>query len=761
MNEKISIKYYLLSVVVPIVCIFVVFGYTIKYIDDKINFVEYELVGLKKANEIHNIVVYLQRLRGISSMNIASNKYDLIKKEYTHKTQDNLNKLEMNLKVNQIQYLPTSLILDFTSSIKYTFKNQDRYSKNDLFQKYSDINQKSFILQKEIALHSNLKLDNEEYTNMLIEVVIYQIPELVEYMGQLRALLTSKGGKVITKREFVDLSNRISVIRDLYNALSFNMKHILKLKIKEKENLNKQYVTSRISKDRLINHVYTNFEKKITLNNSEQIYEFFTLNINSMIDLYSLNTKLLKKALTHRLNNEIQLKNYIIIFGLLSIVFILYNFFNYYRKNSDLINTIKIKNKDLNTFKTVLDEVGAYVFTKDLNGCYTFANNLVLELFNKSIKDVLGKDDTHFFDLKSSNELRENDIRVLQYGEVIEKEEKNIIKETGETRIYLSVKKPLYSENNEIIGMCGISTDITERKNLESKMSEQKYLLDTILNNVDAYIYMKDSNRNFRYANTKVAELFNKPIEDIIDKKDTEVLPLDMANTFWELDKKVFESNEKQADEESIVDPKGEMKHYWSVKLPFTLNEEKMLIGFSSDITEVYLLKEELKKLSITDSLTNLYNKRHFDDIATSEYRRSIRHHIDMSIVILDIDFFKKINDTYGHASGDVILQTASNNCKSLIRTEDTLCRIGGEEFAILLPNTKISAAVDLAERIRIFQEKQILTGDWQGDIKITFSLGVSQLKSTDNSYEDILLRADQALYKAKDVGRNRVISFE
>ena len=760
MSEKISIKYYLLSVVVPIICIFVVFGYTIKYIDDKIDFVENELVGLKKVNEIHNIVVYLQRLRGITRMNIPSNKYDLIKKEYIHKTKNNINKLEMNLKVNHIQYLPSSVVSEFVLSIKQVFKNQDTYSKNEIFQKYTDINERSFFVQKEIALHSNLKLDNKEYTNMLIEIIIYQIPELIEHMGQLRALLTSIGGKIITKREFVDLSNRISIIRNLYNSLSFNMKHILKLNIKEKENLNKQYVTSSISKDRLINYIYASFEKNITLNNSEQIYEFFTLNIDSMIDLYSLNSKILKKSLTHRFNAQIELKNYIIIFGFLCIMFILYNFFNFYRKNNDLINTIKIKNKDLNTLKIALDEVGAYVFTKDLNGCYTFANNLVLELFNKPLKDIVGKDDTCFFDLELSNGLRENDIRVLQHGEVIEKEEKNIIKETGETRIYWSVKKPLYSENNEIIGMCGISTDITERKNLESKMFEHKYLLDTILNNVDAYIYMKDSNRNFRYANKKVAELFNKPIEDIIDKKDTEVLPLDMANTFWELDKKVFESNKKQAAEESIIDPKGEMKHYWSVKLPFSLNEEKMLIGFSSDITEVYLLKEELKKLSITDPLTSLYNKRHFQDISTAEFNRSIRHNFDMSMILLDIDFFKKVNDKYGHIVGDVILQEASKSCNSLIRVEDTLFRIGGEEFVILLPQTNINAAVELAQRIRVFQEKQILVGNWEGSINITFSLGVSHLKSSDTSYEDILLRADKALYKAKDSGRNRVNIF-
>jgi len=761
MIEKISIKYYLLSVIVPIACIFFVFGYALKYVDDEITFKEYELIGLKKAKEIQDTVIYLQRLRGITRMNNFSNKYDVIKKEYIHKAKQNINKLEKNLNTNERNHFSSLSITGFVTSIRNIFKNQDKYSKDKIFESYSTINEKSFLLQKEIALHSKLKLDNDKYTNMLIETVVYQLPELIEYMGQLRALLTSKGEGIISKREFVDLSNRISVIRDLVNALDFNMKHVLELEMNEKKSLNSKYSNAINSKNKLINYVYSNFETNKPLDNSENIYEFFTLNINSMIELYSFNVQLVQNSLEQRLNREIELKQYLIIFGFLCILFIVYNFLNYYRKNNDLILTIKRTNKDLKTFKIVMDEVGAYVFTKDLNGCYTFANNLVLGLFNKPLNDVLGEDDSHFFDLELSHELRENDIRVLKHGEVIEKEEKNIIKDTGEIRVYWSVKKPIYDSSGNIIGMCGISTDITKRKTLENKVIEQKYLLDTILDNVDAYIYMKDSNRHFCYVNAKVAKLFNKPIEDIIGKKDTEVLPKEMADIFWETDKKVFLTNKETSTEESITDPKGKMKHYWSVKLPYTLKEEKMLIGFSSDITEVYLLKEELKKLAITDALTNLYNKRHFIDIATSEFRRSIRHRIDMSIIILDIDFFKKINDTYGHAAGDKILQNAAQNCKSLIRTEDTLFRIGGEEFAILLPHTQISKAVDLAERIRINQENKILTGDWKGDIKITFSLGVSHRKSTDHSYEDILLRADKALYKAKDSGRNKVISYE
>ncbi len=425
-------------------------------------------------------------------------------------------------------------------------------------------------------------------------------------------------------------------------------------------------------------------------------------------------------------------------------------------------NNLKMKkyHNELESFKVILNDVGAYIYTKDINRCYTYANQLVLDLFNKPLGQVLGKDDTHFFDLELSNKLSENDIRVIEHEETIENEEKNIIKETGETKYYWTVKKPLYDSMDKVYGMSGISADISKLKNLERELVEQKNLLNIILDNVDAYIYMKDSNRYFRYVNSRVAELFGKKVKDIIGYKDTEVLPLDMADTFWEMDKKVFLSGIQQADEESITSPNGELKHYWSVKLPYTLeNDDKILIGFSSDITELHKLKEKLKYESITDSLTELHNRRHFTESCTHEYKRSIRHKLEMSIMIIDIDYFKKINDTYGHPVGDMVLQSMSKTCKSLIRDEDVLCRIGGEEFAILLPHTKIKDAVALAERIRKHQEAQLITGEWVGTINITFSIGVSCIIAGDKNYEDVFSRADIALYKAKESGRNKVVS--
>lgn len=424
--------------------------------------------------------------------------------------------------------------------------------------------------------------------------------------------------------------------------------------------------------------------------------------------------------------------------------------------DKNISNNLKL---ELQTLKTVLNEIGAYIYTKDINGCYTFANDLVLELFKAPLEDVIGKDDSHFFDLEISNELKKNDTRVLKYGEYIENEELNIIKATGETRIYWTVKRPLYDEKNNIIGMCGISTDITERISLEQDLKEKQYLLNTILDNIDAYVYMKDNKRTFKYVNSKVAKVFGYDnVNDIIGKRDIDVLSKDVADSFWQMDKKVFDSGEKQTAEEVFPDDEGNIRHYWSIKLPFKLDDNtNSLIGFSTDITELQILKEELRVQAITDYLTGAYNRRYFVKACENEFERTRRYNLDLSLLVLDIDWFKSVNDNYGHLVGDEVLIEIAKVCNSLKRVEDTFCRVGGEEFAIILPHTNLDSAIQLAKRISEYQNDNPVKGNFDGEINITFSIGVSSFNLNDKSYEDIFSRADDAMYEAKDTGRNRI----
>jgi len=287
----------------------------------------------------------------------------------------------------------------------------------------------------------------------------------------------------------------------------------------------------------------------------------------------------------------------------------------------------------LEWLRAVLDNVGAYVFTKDTAGRYTYANGKVCELFGQPLERIIGADDGEFFDMEKSLDLRRHDRRVLETGETIESEERNFLADTGDLKVYKSVKIPLRDQHDRIIGILGVSTDITE------------------------------------------------------------------------------------------------------------LNE----------------LREELLRQSRTDSLTGLFNRRFFLEVASRELARSRRYGEPLSVMLIDIDHFKHINDTHGHHAGDRVLCEMASLCAGQIRTSDVLARIGGEEFAVLLPNTVVEDGRKLAERLRTRVETTEHTGDWQGGIRHTISIGLAALGRDDGDFERLLMRADKALYRAKNEGRNRV----
>lgn len=412
----------------------------------------------------------------------------------------------------------------------------------------------------------------------------------------------------------------------------------------------------------------------------------------------------------------------------------------------------------IKALEEVVNNVGSYIFTKDMHGCYTFVNHAVEEVFNTSSEHIIGKDDSHFFDLKVYNQLKINDQKVLSEDTLISSEEVNLIKSTGELKTFHTVKKSLTNEFGKIIGMCGISTDISKQKELENTVKEQNKLLDAVLNNVDAYIYMKDDKRCFRYVNKKTAEMFGKSNEDIIGKLDSDVIGEEMANHFWQSDKLVFETNEKQRIEEVVDDGKGNIQHYLSMKMPYKLNEDSQaLIGFSTDVTELFNLKEEFKKQANTDALTGLYNRRYFFKHAEKEFSRAKRHGLDMTVMSIDIDYFKKINDNYGHPIGDKVLIELSKSILKNLRQEDILARVGGEEFSIILPETTLEQAKPVAQRICQTKNKFVVNEQSHEAIDIRVSVGLVSMKASDINFDDLFVRADNALYQAKETGRNKV----
>jgi diguanylate cyclase (GGDEF)-like protein len=166
---------------------------------------------------------------------------------------------------------------------------------------------------------------------------------------------------------------------------------------------------------------------------------------------------------------------------------------------------------------------------------------------------------------------------------------------------------------------------------------------------------------------------------------------------------------------------------------------------------------QQLKELSQTDALTGLANRRHLMDILATEFERSRRNDVHFSLLMIDLDHFKKVNDTYGHQEGDVVLRSLAELMLCHLRQYDTAARFGGEEFSLILPETDPVEAAGVAERMRKSIAKMAFTGEIE-KLQITASIGVATSPNPKiNHAEDLLRAADDALYEAKGNGRNRV----
>lgn len=163
-----------------------------------------------------------------------------------------------------------------------------------------------------------------------------------------------------------------------------------------------------------------------------------------------------------------------------------------------------------------------------------------------------------------------------------------------------------------------------------------------------------------------------------------------------------------------------------------------------------------LHQLANTDELTGLANRRQWFHTSQQEFSRIQRHHSELCIILIDLDHFKKINDSYGHQVGDEALQHTANIMQSQLRGESTLCRYGGEEFALLLPECQMDMAYMVAERVRRTLQNAPLRVSGE-KIKITASLGVAHSNGKESRLEEVIARADKALYQAKSEGRNKV----
>ena len=176
----------------------------------------------------------------------------------------------------------------------------------------------------------------------------------------------------------------------------------------------------------------------------------------------------------------------------------------------------------------------------------------------------------------------------------------------------------------------------------------------------------------------------------------------------------------------------------------------------ATKIIELEATRDALERLASSDALTNLCSRRRWYELASVEIERFRRYRRPVSVLVADLDYFKRVNDTFGHAAGDEVLKAFAQLLRDNSRTSDVIGRIGGEEFAVLMPETPLEAAHDVALRI-VSNCRSVTAGGPAAAVKFTCSIGAAEARADDGSIETVLARADAALYEAKRNGRDRV----
>ncbi len=264
-------------------------------------------------------------------------------------------------------------------------------------------------------------------------------------------------------------------------------------------------------------------------------------------------------------------------------------------------------------------------------------------------------------------------------------------------------------------------------------------------------IYPTGPNMGHQYAlESTVASIGRDPGNDIVVDNDS--VSRRHAKLTVESGQRIL--TDLQSTNGSYVNNKPILTHFLQngdqVKIGDTIF--KYIVG--SDVESAY--HEEIYLMTIKDGLTGTYNKRFFLDALEKEMSRAQRYDRNLSMLMLDLDHFKNVNDSYGHLAGDHVLQVMARLISTRARREEVFCRYGGEEFAILLPETTIAGALELAEQIRTLVQSHTFIFEGE-EIAITISIGVSTTRSDRLSASEFVKMADGELYKAKLDGRNCV----
>ncbi len=394
------------------------------------------------------------------------------------------------------------------------------------------------------------------------------------------------------------------------------------------------------------------------------------------------------------------------------------------------------------------------------NGTLTFVNEAYCRYFGHSSEEMLA---TSFIPMvpKEDWDYVMTQMAACNADQPVNTYQHRVIRPDGAVRWVQWTDRAIIDEDNALIELQSVGRDVTEQRQAEQTLRDSETRYRRIIETAQEGIWQIDADNRTTFVNARMAEMLGYTVEEMMGKSLFEFMDDAWRKAAMRHADDRLPDRAEQHDFKFRRKDGGEL---WAMISANSILDEQGgyagALAMVADITDRKRMEETLRRLATQDSLTGLFNRRYFFVVAKREFQRSQRYGHPLALLLLDIDYFKRINDGYGHRAGDQVLRTVAGIMRVSLRQVDIPCRYGGEEFVMLLPETPLDTAMAVAQRLGATLAATPVPTE-KGPVTVTVSIGVAALINGENLTLDLLLeRADQAMYAAKQAGRNRVTAW-